>query len=288
MPLPMNGSDGQYAALEPLPPPICPESFESCDWWLPQCVGMPESGSYDESCNFGFVDYGDGSGWTAPEHFMQFDAPDLYCELNGDVQNWMDMDKWIAKADEQRSRWADQQDEPDEESTDCSSSFNKKSPPANSSSDSLNTTVMMRNLPNGFTRSMLLDLIDSEGFLGLYDFAYLPVDFSSGLSLGYGFINLVSPSDANEFSKHFSGFTKWNVPSDAVCTVTWGEPYQGLSQHVERYRNSPVMHSSVPDEWKPILLVNGARVEFPAPTKRIKAPKVRNRLDAALKAGNNA
>jgi len=259
---------------------------------------MPASDLYDESCNFGFVDYGDGSGWIAPEHFIQFDTLDLHGDLHGDAQNWMDMDICIANGVSDESalqqgsgsalRWADQQDELDENSNECCSSFDTNSPSANSSSDSLNTTVMMRNLPYGFTRSMLLDLIDSEGFLGLYDFAYLPVDFSSGLSLGYGFINLISPSDANEFSKHFSGFTKWLVPSDAVCTVTWGEPYQGLSQHVERYRNSPVMHSSVADEWKPILLVNGARVEFPAPTKRIKAPKVRNRLDAALKAENSA
>ena len=27
-----------------------------------------------------------------------------------------------------------------------------------------------------------------------------------------------------------------------VCRVTWSGPHQGLAAHVERYRNSPVMH----------------------------------------------
>merc|ERR1719163_748335 len=34
-------------------------------------------------------------------------------------------------------------------------------------------TVMLRNLPNNYTRAMLLKLIDSEGFGGKYDFVYL-------------------------------------------------------------------------------------------------------------------
>ena len=29
-----------------------------------------------------------------------------------------------------------------------------------------------------------------------------------------------------------------------VCQVTWSGPHQGLDGHVERYRNSPVMHKS--------------------------------------------
>jgi hypothetical protein len=138
------------------------------------------------------------------------------------------------------------------------------------------TTVMLRNMPNNYTRDMLLDLVDSMGFEGCYDFAYLPVDFKSQAGLGYAFINFVTSVEAQRCFDQFEGFSEWKVPSEKVCTVTWGSPYQGLEAHVERYQNSPVMHHSIPDEWKPVLFdEQGVRVPFPAPTKAIKTPKVR-------------
>ena len=68
------------------------------------------------------------------------------------------------------------------------------------------------------------------------------------------------------FWKAFDGFTKWVgafskprracnevLPSSKVCQVSWSGPHQGQAAHVERYRSSPIMHSSVPDECKPIV-----------------------------------
>merc|ERR1711939_719329 len=129
------------------------------------------------------------------------------------------------------------------------------------------TTVMIRNMPNNYTREMLLELVDSMGFSGTYDFVYLPVDFRSQAGLGYAFINFVSVADAHFCFDRFEGFSAWKVPSEKVCTVTWSTPTQGLEAHIERYRNSPVMHTALPDEWKPVLLQRGMRVAFPLPTK---------------------
>lgn len=140
------------------------------------------------------------------------------------------------------------------------------------------TTVMIRNMPNNYTRGMLLELVDSMGFAGTYDFAYLPVDFQSQAGLGYAFINFASVADAQACFAQFEGFSGWMLPSDKVCSVTWSSPTQGLDAHVDRYRNSPVMHPSLPDEWKPILLQQGTRVQFPPPTKAIKTPKIRQQL----------
>merc|ERR1719410_1359358 len=116
------------------------------------------------------------------------------------------------------------------------------------------TTVMMRNLPAGLTRAALLELLEGEGFEGSFDFVYLPMDFASKVCLGYAFVNFISASDAERCWQVFEGFTDWGMGSEKACTVTWGDPYQGLDAHVERYQNSPVMHHSVPDEWKPIIL----------------------------------
>jgi hypothetical protein len=50
---------------------------------------------------------------------------------------------------------------------------------------------------------------------------------------------------------------------------------------VERLRNSPVMHERVPEVYKPALFVNGLAVSFPAPTRRIRAPRGRRSGTAA-------
>jgi len=142
------------------------------------------------------------------------------------------------------------------------------------------TTVMIRNMPNNYTREMLLELVDSMGFAGAYDFAYLPVDFQSQAGLGYAFINFGTVADATSCFDRLEGFSDWKVPSEKVCTVTWSSPTQGFEAHIERYQNSPVMHHSIPDEWKPVLLQQGMRVDFPAPSKHIKAPKVRQHQSA--------
>ncbi|CAE7221130.1 ML5 [Symbiodinium sp. CCMP2456] len=137
------------------------------------------------------------------------------------------------------------------------------------------TTVMLRNLPNNYTRAMLLAMLDSEGFEGKYNFLYLPIDFQSRACLGYAFVNLVDPSYVAQFWAKFSGYSKWVLPSKKVCGVSWSGPHQGLEAHVERYRNSPVMHESVPDEYKPVVLQNGVRVAFPEPSKAPRPPRIR-------------
>ena len=45
---------------------------------------------------------------------------------------------------------------------------------------------------------------------------------------------------------------------------------------MERFRNSPMMHPSMPDSMKPIVLLDGVRTEFPAPTKKLRAPRQRD------------
>lgn len=142
------------------------------------------------------------------------------------------------------------------------------------------TTVMLRNLPNNYTRDMLLELIDSLGFRGQYDFLYLPIDFQTQACLGYAFVNLVDSGVVPAFWRAFDGFSNWSLPSRKVCYISWSGPHQGLEAHIDRYRNSPVMHPDVGDECKPLIFKDGARVMFPPPTKSIRPPRVRKRTDS--------
>lgn len=137
------------------------------------------------------------------------------------------------------------------------------------------TTVMMRNIPNAYTSESFVELFNSYGFLGRYDFMYLPIDFRTGVNLGYAFVNFVNHKDAEMFKMCFHGFYQWFCQSPKVCDVSWTDPHQGLQEHVERYRNSPVMHENVEDIYKPRLYAGGKRIPFPAPTKKIRPPRVR-------------
>lgn len=135
------------------------------------------------------------------------------------------------------------------------------------------TTVMLRGLPEGLSRDSLLDMLDRGGFCGKYDFAYLPVNFDTMISLSHAFVNLVSVQEAERFHQQFEGFSAWPAASEAVCHVVWNDKHQGLADLVERYRNSPVMHESVPDLCQPILMKGGMRAQFPKPTQKTKPPK---------------
>jgi len=135
------------------------------------------------------------------------------------------------------------------------------------------TTVMIRNMPNNYTRKMLLELLDLHGFHGCYDFVYLPIDFETKACLGYAFINMCSPAAANQFWAVFDGFSSWAIPSRKVSGVSWSGPHQGLDAHIERYRNSSIMCDTTPDDYKPIILSNGVRIPFPAATRRLRSSR---------------
>jgi len=137
------------------------------------------------------------------------------------------------------------------------------------------TTVMVRNIPNSYTSSSLVELFEAKGHSTKFDFVYLPIDFRTGVNLGYSFVNFVSNWDAQRFILDFDGFRDWSLESLKICEVSWADPYQGFAEHVERYRNSPVMHERMPDEYKPRVYRAGVRVPFPEATKRIRAPRMR-------------
>jgi RNA recognition motif-containing protein len=137
------------------------------------------------------------------------------------------------------------------------------------------TTMMFRNLPDGFTRLQLEELLDAEGFAAQYDFIYLPADLSTGACFGYAFVNIVTPSAARSFMDHFQGFDKWPVDCDKRAVVHTSEGIQGRDEQVERYRNSPLMHESVSDDLRPAIYRDGARVAFPESTVPLKPPRAR-------------
>lgn len=135
------------------------------------------------------------------------------------------------------------------------------------------TTLMIQSLPRSYTRDMLVQLLNQEGFQMDYDFIYLPIKFVTNASFGYAFVNFTTVEAANRCSAHFEGFSAWGIEDDSVCTVSGDTTHHGQEAHVQLYRNSPVMHESVPDNGKPAVYHHGERVPFPSPTKNIRPPR---------------
>lgn len=131
------------------------------------------------------------------------------------------------------------------------------------------TTVVLRNLPSHLSRSELVKILDDAGFSERYDFVYLPTNFRSMTVFGYAIVNFSDSADAQAVMEQLRGF---NVDGQAMITE-WSKSQQGYDDLVCRYRDSPVMHSSVPDKHKPIILANGRLQSFPAPTEPLQLPR---------------
>ncbi|CAE8608749.1 unnamed protein product, partial [Polarella glacialis] len=66
------------------------------------------------------------------------------------------------------------------------------------------TTVMLRNIPNKYTREMLIKQLQVD-FTGEFDFMYLPIDFKNKCNVGYGFINFQKQDSCERFVGQFHG-----------------------------------------------------------------------------------
>jgi len=122
-------------------------------------------------------------------------------------------------------------------------------------------------------------LLDDAGLAGTYNFAYLPLNFKDLSSCyGYAFVHFVSGEAA---------LSAWScLEQFETLDLAWSER-QGLTAHVERLRNSSVMHASVPEDAKPLLLQDGAHIAFPSPTQRLPHPRsIRGRHTSHVKSSD--
>mmetsp|Transcript_128202 Transcript_128202/g.304402 ORF Transcript_128202/g.304402 Transcript_128202/m.304402 type:complete len:537 (-) Transcript_128202:158-1768(-) len=151
------------------------------------------------------------------------------------------------------------------------------------------TTVMLRNIPNKYTREMLIKQLSLE-FHGEFDFMYLPIDFKNKCNVGYGFINFRTQDACERFIGQFHGVdVRKCLPglnSKKVVEVTPAR-VQGLMENVRRLKNSPVMNQLQDHpEWMPLLFdENGVDQPFPLPDQPLPPVKPRGRNRDAPKEG---
>jgi RNA recognition motif-containing protein len=107
------------------------------------------------------------------------------------------------------------------------------------------TTVMLRNIPNKYTRAGLLGALSDFGFdPATCNNLYLPMDTDSGCNLGYAFLNFVSHGHALEFKERFDGCRLPSSGSRKICSVVWANK-QGLFQFANGQQTAIGMSSSL-------------------------------------------
>jgi hypothetical protein len=138
------------------------------------------------------------------------------------------------------------------------------------------TTLRISNLPAEYSRQLFAQTLDKEGFAGFYDFLFVPLNLRSNLCDGVALVNFRSSATAAEAYKLFESFSTWLVDSQQVSIPSWSEYDQGLDALIERYRNSPLMHRTVPETFKPAIFnAFGEISQFPDATRAVRKPRKR-------------
>ncbi|URD82877.1 hypothetical protein MUK42_02097 [Musa troglodytarum] len=140
------------------------------------------------------------------------------------------------------------------------------------------TTVMIKNLPNKFTKEKLLGILDqhcheenqkmmeegnekpvelgkgnnSSTTLSEFDFLYLPIDFKTGNNMGYAFVNFTSAVAAWRLYSSLQNYDWKPHGSRKICVVTYAR-IQGLPALQKHFKNSTfVCHS---DDFLPVRFI---------------------------------
>lgn len=109
--------------------------------------------------------------------------------------------------------------------------------------DPRKTTAMIRNIPNRYTKEMMMDMFDKD-FDNGYNFFYLPIDHEKNANFGYAFINFHDHLVLRAFYLTFHG-KKWPVfNSEKVCEISYAR-IQGLEACNEHFKNSSLMKQPV-------------------------------------------
>mmetsp|Transcript_85799 Transcript_85799/g.179269 ORF Transcript_85799/g.179269 Transcript_85799/m.179269 type:complete len:688 (+) Transcript_85799:234-2297(+) len=122
------------------------------------------------------------------------------------------------------------------------------------------TTIMLRNIPQRFNRESLMDDMDARGFLGSYDFFYLPIDFSTTHSVGYAFINFVNDEFALQFQEQWHKQRLPDCPTRKSLNISFAT-IQGLRANVMQVKKKRRRCLEV-RQCHPIIMMHGRQVSL--------------------------
>lgn len=126
------------------------------------------------------------------------------------------------------------------------------------------TTIEITGFPAELTQTKLISTFDVQGFYGLYDFVFLPMDEHGGENEGYALVNLVRHVHALALVDHLLEFTG--------CSVKWSFTLQGQDALVNCFREESWLNVDTPDEMRPQIFLCGMELPFPVSDKPARKP----------------
>ncbi|KAF7848582.1 hypothetical protein BT93_L1827 [Corymbia citriodora subsp. variegata] len=125
------------------------------------------------------------------------------------------------------------------------------------------TTVMIRNIPNKYTRELLIDFLDKhcqmenqkaeaegdDAIISAYDFVYLPLDLRRKANLGYAFVNFTSPRAVWKF-KVATNNQRWELFYSSKIRQIATAKYQGKEALMRHFENTVFACDS--DDFLPV------------------------------------
>lgn len=115
------------------------------------------------------------------------------------------------------------------------------------------TTLMIRNLPQWIKQGALLAELDRSGFLGTYDFCYMPCSFENGEGKGYAFVNFTDTANATELTRAWHRTRRFGMrPNDLALSLS-PAVVQGLENNVAKWSTPRLSRVRNPD-LRPFIL----------------------------------
>mmetsp|Transcript_26105 Transcript_26105/g.57519 ORF Transcript_26105/g.57519 Transcript_26105/m.57519 type:complete len:212 (+) Transcript_26105:94-729(+) len=116
------------------------------------------------------------------------------------------------------------------------------------------TTVMLQNLPRPCTRKKLMFELDDAGFSGTYDFCHVPADYSTGVCLGYAFVNFRTCDAAEECLNKLHGSERFCIKKHRKPLMASWAHIQGFDALCQQTRRACRARKA---EFRPFILADG-------------------------------
>jgi len=115
------------------------------------------------------------------------------------------------------------------------------------------TTLMIRNIARSTTQQEFLDSLNSSGFDGSYDFAYLPFRSQKKRNLGFAFVNFLSNRLAHEFHEKWHRSCKFATQGTKSRYVTVSTAkVQGRDENLRLIKDTSF---TTENDYRPVAFV---------------------------------
>lgn len=90
------------------------------------------------------------------------------------------------------------------------------------------TMGALHDIPEDWTRAVLLEMLDDFGFEQQYTCLYMPVDVKQRQNFGYAFLTMTGQEPVERAAKLLDGKASWAPPSLEALHASWTSPDHGL------------------------------------------------------------